>query len=214
MRLPPYPVPGDPIRAAWGREVIDYLRSITPQSSEDIFHNRTANGTTSRIRSNTSLGQNRIINFSKPFDLIDIGDDSYSLADNLTTAGGLWLDGKKVDSIDVDGATYETDRWTIEAVAAAQYVYLLRDYSDETTTLTVDSELPDGAFDDEPQQEIMPLWFIDWDPEEDIIEPGGIIDLRGAFRIYTPIPGGDTKNKVLSLDAELKKKWDWVRAHG
>ena len=46
MRLPDYPIPSEPVRASWGRLVIDYLRSITPRSSSDILVSSSANGTT------------------------------------------------------------------------------------------------------------------------------------------------------------------------
>ena len=46
MRLPDYPIPDEPVRASWGRVVIDYLRSITPRSSPSILVSTTANGST------------------------------------------------------------------------------------------------------------------------------------------------------------------------
>jgi hypothetical protein len=46
MKLPDYPVPGKPVEASWGRQIVDYLRSITPRSSADILVKTTANGTT------------------------------------------------------------------------------------------------------------------------------------------------------------------------
>jgi hypothetical protein len=51
MKLPDYPVPGDEMRAPWGRQVIDYLRSLTPRSGMDIYPEANANGTTYRLAS-------------------------------------------------------------------------------------------------------------------------------------------------------------------
>jgi len=46
MKLPDYPIPDEPIRASWGRVIVDYLRSITPRSSPSILVSTTANGST------------------------------------------------------------------------------------------------------------------------------------------------------------------------
>jgi hypothetical protein len=45
MKLPDYPVPGEPIPASWGKEVVDYLRSLTPRPSPDVLPSQTPNGT-------------------------------------------------------------------------------------------------------------------------------------------------------------------------
>jgi hypothetical protein len=49
MKLPDPPAAGDPFRASWARQVIDYLRSITPRSGMDIHPEIKANGTILRI---------------------------------------------------------------------------------------------------------------------------------------------------------------------
>lgn len=49
MKLPDYPVAGEPMRASWGRQVIDYLRSITPRAGLDVYPEANANGTTYRF---------------------------------------------------------------------------------------------------------------------------------------------------------------------
>ena len=46
MRLPEYPIQDEPVRAAWGRLLVDYLRSITPRSSPGMLVSTTANGST------------------------------------------------------------------------------------------------------------------------------------------------------------------------
>jgi len=46
MKLPDYPVSGEPVPASWGRQVVDYLRSITPRSAPGHRVNITSNGTT------------------------------------------------------------------------------------------------------------------------------------------------------------------------
>ena len=46
MRLPDYPIPDQPVRASWGRMIVDYLRSITPRSSTQISVCTSPSGTT------------------------------------------------------------------------------------------------------------------------------------------------------------------------
>jgi hypothetical protein len=46
MRLPEYPVQGEPLTAAWGRQLIDFLRSLTPRPSAEVKPQRHPNGTT------------------------------------------------------------------------------------------------------------------------------------------------------------------------
>lgn len=45
MHLPPYPVQGEPLRAAWGRQVVDMLRSLIPSSGPGIRVSRGPGGT-------------------------------------------------------------------------------------------------------------------------------------------------------------------------
>lgn len=45
MKLPGYPVEGEPVTAAWGRNLIDYLRAITPRASRYILPSVGPNGT-------------------------------------------------------------------------------------------------------------------------------------------------------------------------
>jgi hypothetical protein len=52
VQLPPSPATGRPIEASWGKQVVDYLRSITPgPSAGGIKVNTTANGTTFALES-------------------------------------------------------------------------------------------------------------------------------------------------------------------
>lgn len=50
MQLPQEPREGQPLRAAWGAQVVRYLRSITPRPSVEIQVDRGPNGTTFRPR--------------------------------------------------------------------------------------------------------------------------------------------------------------------
>ncbi len=49
MKLPDYPVPGDPIPASWGRQIVDFLRSLTPKASPEALPTWSPNGTTWKI---------------------------------------------------------------------------------------------------------------------------------------------------------------------
>jgi len=46
MRLPPYPVAGQPLRQSWGRAIIDWMRANTLCPGVGYRVNRSANGTT------------------------------------------------------------------------------------------------------------------------------------------------------------------------
>ncbi|MDA3873218.1 MAG: hypothetical protein PF795_04595 [Kiritimatiellae bacterium] len=46
MKLPEIPASGDHLDASWGQEVVEYLRSITPQPSPTVKPSTGANGTT------------------------------------------------------------------------------------------------------------------------------------------------------------------------
>lgn len=46
MKLPDYPKKGDELDHRWGRQIIDYLRSVTPRSSGRILVNQEPSGTT------------------------------------------------------------------------------------------------------------------------------------------------------------------------
>ncbi len=46
MKLPDYPIPGEPIPASWGRQLVDFLRSLTPRASPEILPTWSPNGTT------------------------------------------------------------------------------------------------------------------------------------------------------------------------
>jgi hypothetical protein len=45
MKLPDIPAPGEPIPASWGKEVVEYLRSLTPVASPTVLPQQTPNGT-------------------------------------------------------------------------------------------------------------------------------------------------------------------------
>lgn len=49
VNLPQEPQGNEPILASWGRQLIKYVRSITPNSSPQVLYNTTANGTTATI---------------------------------------------------------------------------------------------------------------------------------------------------------------------
>ncbi len=78
MKLPDYPVPDEPVRVSWGRQVIDYLRSITPRESVDVWPNTTANGTT--FRNVSRSGRRNATPF--PWDKLLFG---YSIDGNVFT---------------------------------------------------------------------------------------------------------------------------------
>jgi len=71
MKLPPEPASGEFIRASWGRQVIQYLKSITIRPSADLLSTVTANGTTlsllARIKAIASGGA---AEENEPFDVI------------------------------------------------------------------------------------------------------------------------------------------------
>lgn len=50
MKLPDYPIPGAPVKAAWGRQVVDYLRSITLRSGHGYGVNHGTGGTTLQVK--------------------------------------------------------------------------------------------------------------------------------------------------------------------
>lgn len=46
MRLPSYPVKGEPVTARWGRDVVDFLRSLVPTGCGLLLVKRGPGGTT------------------------------------------------------------------------------------------------------------------------------------------------------------------------
>ncbi|MCX6996518.1 MAG: hypothetical protein NTV49_05410 [Kiritimatiellaeota bacterium] len=46
MQFPKYPARGEPLSESWGRQLLDYLRSITPQSSPTVRVSIGAGGAT------------------------------------------------------------------------------------------------------------------------------------------------------------------------
>jgi len=79
MKLPDYPAPGAAVRATWGRQIVDYLRSIRTLESIDVRPVEGANGTTLRLKSQTIQ---RSSGAAFPWDKCDLG---YSYTDNIFT---------------------------------------------------------------------------------------------------------------------------------
>ena len=46
MNLPEYPSAGQPLSASWARQLLDYVRSITPRSSASVAVTTLSGGTT------------------------------------------------------------------------------------------------------------------------------------------------------------------------
>jgi hypothetical protein len=95
MKLPDPPAAGDPFRASWARQVVDYLRSITPRSGMDIHPEIKANGTVLRIVAKpdrtrsafTVAGEKALYKvvalreYDEDGVIVDIGDESDPLAE-------------------------------------------------------------------------------------------------------------------------------------
>lgn len=184
MRFPDYPVAGEPLRESWGRTIVDYLRSITLRPSPDVWPNMGAGGTTLRILRGAGLGRRTFL-YAKPFDITDVTDNSFSLLRNSANAGWLWIAGRKITVIAVDGMTWDAendDRWLSGEITGAQAVWLELDRPNNTVTLFMDTALPDDADPKYDNIEIHPLWLIPWDDVNDVIG-SDIIDLRDAVRL-------------------------------
>jgi len=80
MRFPTYPVSGEPLRASWGREIVDFLRSITPKESPEIYPQIGASGTTFWRRKRD--GKPGVGLFLKAFSCIQTGNNT------ITVLGG------------------------------------------------------------------------------------------------------------------------------
>ena len=91
MKLPDYPIPSEPVRASWGRLIIDYLRSITPCSSPDILVSTTANGTTLKPAARGGAGGASGIDY----DFVFVGGVKYT----VTTRTSNFL------QVNADGST-------------------------------------------------------------------------------------------------------------
>jgi hypothetical protein len=183
MRFPEYPIAGEPIRASWGCIIIDYLRSITPRPSADIYPETGPNGTTFRSISKTvrpSIAQ--VAAYAKPFALDDLTENSFSVLRNNAQAGGLWLAGVMITTIAASGITFDTDRWESGTITAAKCVWLELDRQANAVTIYMGAAFPDGTAAKYDYTEIHPLWSIPWDEDNDVIG-SAIIDMREAVRI-------------------------------
>jgi hypothetical protein len=110
MKLPDYPVAGEPMRASWGRQVIDYLRSITPRAGLDVYPEVSANGTT--YRSVAPGGANRTT-ASFPWDKLLFG---YSIDGNVFTV--------KAGQIHFRDKIYAVAETELTIAADLTYVYV------------------------------------------------------------------------------------------
>lgn len=184
MRLPDYPVPGEAVRASWGRMVVDCLRALTPKPSTDIVPTVDPGGSTFKLANRRGSGSEPWT-FKKPFDLEDVGKTSFSVMANGALTGGLWLDGVHVSSLAVSGLTWSSDRWVSGTISAAQYVYIERDHIAATTTLKMAAALPDGAINSTTAKEPLPLWYVGWRSGDSAIDIYNTLDLRNAPRLFS-----------------------------
>lgn len=187
MNLPPRPVAGEPLRASWGVQVIDYLRSITLLSGTGYRVNRTANGTTLGVAARGPAAAPSTA-YARLFDLYDVGAHSFKIAawrgEQLwaVSLSGNWKNPSAGTGMSfvVDSGVDNHDYWTPAAsVTATRYVYVSMDKPAGTVSLVMNDHVPNGT---EAGVEPHPLWCIPCDEGGNIVS-GSIVDLRGAIRL-------------------------------
>ena len=115
MKFPEYPVVGEPMRASWGRSIVDYLRSITPRPSVDVWPQIGANGTTFR-------------NVGGPGKAGTTVADSWAFEAAMSSASGCAVAAGRIWFSD---AVYTIAAATVTLTGATEYVYAyhLKDHS-------------------------------------------------------------------------------------
>jgi hypothetical protein len=119
---------------------------------------------------------------SRPFDLADMADDSFSVMDNTGRDSGVAILGiwKQVDNpADLDLQWDGIDRWESIVIDSTRYVYLAIDRQTQTVSIELAAALPDGT----ATVEIHPLWKIPWDAVNGVISWGTRVDMRAAVRL-------------------------------
>jgi hypothetical protein len=127
------------------------------------------------------LGDIYTVFFPKPFDLVDVVADSFSVMVNGAKTAAVWIAGKPITAIGVSGITFDTDRWKSGVIAASQAVWLELDRQANAVTIYMGTAFPDGTASKYDYTEIHPLWWIPF--ASSAITTSGIIDYRDAIRL-------------------------------
>ncbi len=100
MNLPPLPKHGEPIQASWGRQVIDYLRALTPRSSATVRTRMSPGGSTYETRRPKGAGISIYRSPLQPYALTPT-----TVAIMPGTIGGLipTIGGIQISFLDEDG---------------------------------------------------------------------------------------------------------------
>ena len=122
--------------------------------------------------------------YDKQFELANINAAAatFSIKAYHAKAGGLTVSGVNKTSITAgDGMTWAaaTASWDATAISAESWVYLVIDKTAGTTSIKVNTSLPDGTSSIENWQ----LWRIGWDASNSKIDAGNISDLRDAIHV-------------------------------
>jgi hypothetical protein len=148
MRLPDYPAPGQALTVSWGRQLVDYIRSITPVSSPGFLISSMPAGTTFALT-------NKI----KSPDAVDASPLEYHFRPVKKTATSIEVHAGRTYigsttlkmSVTSGGGTSGSysDIYTISSVAAAGWLCLDLDDSKAPTTLipSMHASFPDAAGD-------------------------------------------------------------------
>jgi len=118
--------------------------------------------------------------YLKPFALIDITTDTFSVLSNYGKTCGSWIAGQH-QTIDAGtGMTWSSDRWNATAITESGFVCLKFHMDESAPTVSIEfaaGGMPDGDDDDE----YIPLWYIPWAASK--IDVDSIVDLRETYRI-------------------------------
>jgi len=135
MKLPDYPIPGEPMRASWGRQVIDYLRSITPRSGVDVWPEIGANGTTYSLAGQTAARKGGA---GFPWDKVLFG---YSISGNIFTVlvGEIHFKDQIYTSAEADLTIAATDSYVYVEMEWGTGICSIKQDTDKTKATVSDS---------------------------------------------------------------------------
>lgn len=133
MNLPGHVLPGQPLDAKWGNDVVDALRALTPRDTPDITARTSTNGTTFALVRKPAPPSRRLL---APFTVVEGATaGTISVRPGVVHIAGLGVEAPTLGGIALDHSTPPT-----AAVVNGSQVYLRieRDDDEDFVECTID----------------------------------------------------------------------------